>query len=348
MVLARAVYDGTGTQLLNAGMALDARHLPVLGRLEVREILVQDPRVDDVIIEPLISEGIEARATRLLHRLLDGNRGRSLKYIQLDVVSLDRVVKAMLQELYSAFMGEIDVAGCHSLGNYEYVHPVKTASLCLMLGKEAGIPRSELAHLGIAALLQNISYILLPRNMVTNLDPTKGDLPEDYKKHPEWGYYILRRYPDIDAKAQLAVLQHHERWNGEGFPKGLKGDQISLFARIIAIASTYHALVSKRPNQQPYPPPEAAEYISAYSGELFDPQLAQLFIRSVPFYPKGISVKLNTGEGGIVTNANVGYIGRPVVRICSDRYGDEVSRPYDIDLTDTEYQSKLITEILEY
>lgn len=77
MILARAIYDGSGTLILDSGTVLEAIHLPVLPRLEVKDIIVQDSRVDDVIIIPLISEETEAHAVRLLHQLLDSNRVNS-------------------------------------------------------------------------------------------------------------------------------------------------------------------------------------------------------------------------------------------------------------------------------
>ena len=116
----------------------------------------------------------------------------------------------------------------------------------------------------------------------------------------------------------------------------------------MAITDAYHALVSRRPRQQLYSPPEAAEYIAAYSGELFEPELVQMFFRKIPFYPRGVMVKLSTGESGIVTNPNVGYVGRPVVRVCYGRDGLEVEKLYDMGLNESQHQDKVIVEILEY
>lgn len=348
MELARPVYDGRGTLLLDAGTTLDSRHLPVLSRLEVRNVLVQDQRVDDVIVVPLMSEEVEAQAVRLLHGLLDGNRGRTIEHVKLDMVSVDRVVKVMIQGFYSAFMGEVDSEGWLSVGNYDYVHPVKATGLSLLMGKEVGYDRADLASLGMASLLQNIGYTVLPQNILMNVDPTALETSPEFRKHPQLCSEIVGRHGVPDARVAEAILQHHERWNGTGYPQGLKGKEISPLARIILIASTYHALVSRRPHQEPYAPPEAAEYIAAYSGEIFDPELAQTFVRSVPFYPKGVMVKLSAGDTGIVTNTNVGYIGRPVVRVCYDRNGVEVTKPYDTDLTQPEHQDKLIAEVLDY
>jgi HD-GYP domain-containing protein (c-di-GMP phosphodiesterase class II) len=348
MTLARAVHDGRGTVLLDAGTPLDGHHLPVLSRLEVKDIFVIDQRVDDVIIVPLISEALEAQAVTVLHRLVDSNKGKTIHHVKLDLTTVDRVIKSMIQGLYSVFMGEIDLEGCLSLGNYDYIHPTKVVSLSLLIGKEADYSKSELVNLGMSALLQNIGYLFVPPNILASLDQSIEEKSAEFRKHPEYGSQILHRSGETYPEVAETILQHHERWNGSGYPRGLKGKEISLSARIIAIADTYHALVSRRPHKDPHSPPEAAEFITAYSGELFDPELVQLFIQNIPFYPKGVMVKLSTGETGIVTNTNIGYIGRPIIRICYDRNGCEVPKPYDIDLSKPEHQSKVVVEILEY
>lgn len=349
MELARPVYDGRGTLLLDTGTTLDSMHLPVLSRLEVREILVQDPLVDDVIVVPLVSEEMEAQAVRLLHRLLDGNRGRAVEQVKLDMVAVDRVVKGMIQGFYSTFMGEINSEGWASPGNFDYIHPVRVAGLSILVGKITGYDRADLPTIGIASLLQNIGYILVSQHLLTSLDPEAQDNSREFKKHPQMGYEIIKSHGEgIDPRIADTILQHQERWDGSGYPNGLKGKDIDPFARIMAIASTYHSLVSRRVNQEPYSPPEAAEYISAYSGELFDPELVQAFVRNVPFYPKGAMVKLNTGDSGVVTHSNIGFIGRPVVRICYDRNAAELPKPEDTDLTKPENQDKLIVEVLDY
>jgi HD-GYP domain-containing protein (c-di-GMP phosphodiesterase class II) len=348
MILARAIYDGSGTLILDSGTVLDAIHLPVLSRLEIKDMIVQDERVDDVIIVPLISEETEAHAIRVLHKLMDSNRGKLLEHIKLDLASVDRVAKEIIQDFYSVFMGEINVEGCLSTGNYDYIHPVKVAGLAVLLGKRAGLSRTELGLLAQAALLQDIGYVGVPQGVLANMDPDEQATSPEFRKHAEIGYKLLMLHKEmVDPRVTEAVYHHHESWNGGGFPNRLKEKKISVLARMIAIAGAYHGLISVHRNQNAYTPPEAAEYVSAYSGELFDPELVGLFMRSVPFYPKGVSVKLNTGEIGIVTDSNVGYIGRTKVRVCYGRDMMEL-KPYDLDLSAPENQNLTIAEILNY
>jgi HD-GYP domain-containing protein (c-di-GMP phosphodiesterase class II) len=348
MTLARDIYDTLGKLVLEGGTTLDVAHMPVLSRLEVGSIIVQDSRVDDVVIVPLIPEDVEAQAVRLVYSLLAGNQAGLPEHIKIDLQTVARIIKRMIQGFYSTFMGEINPEGCRSKGNFEYIHPVKVAELSMMIGKEAGLSRPELELLGEAALLQNVGYTLLPDGFITNLNVEAEEKSSEFRKHPEMGHRILSHQKDLDARIAEAVWQHHEQWDGKGYPQELKGDKISTFARIIAIARTYHALVSERRGQKPYSPPEAAEFIVAFSGELFDPALVQTFIRNVPLYPKGVMVKLSSGEKGIVTDSKEGFIGRPVVRICYGRNGMPVDKPYSVDLTGLDQQNRNIADILDY
>ena len=348
MILGRAIYDPSGTLILDAGNVLDPAHLPILPRLEVKNIIVQDSRVDDVIIVPMVSEETEAHAIRLLHQIIDSNRGVLPERIKLDIAGIDRAVKEILQDFDSTLFGEINIEGCLSLGNYDYVHPVKVAVLSILLGKQAGMDRADLNALGIAALLQNVGYVGVPQGLLLNLDQDAQARSVEFIKHVEIGYTLLKRYKEVDPRVAEAVWQHHENWNGSGYPRKLKGNQIGTFARIISIAAAYHSLISRHRGQEAYAPPEAAEYISAYSGELFDPDLVQMFLKNVPLYPKGISVRLNTGEVGVVTDPNIGYIGRTKVRVCYGRDKIELRKPYDLDLSLPANQNMTIAEILDY
>ena len=128
----------------------------------------------------------------------------------------------------------------------------------------------------------------------------------------------------------------------------MRGADISSFARIVRLADTYYELVSVCPGRRPLMPHEAIEYIMAFSGDMFDPEMVQLVARQVPLYASGVMVQLNTGLVGIVSDANLGHIGRPVVRICYDRGSEAIGRPYDVDLSKARNQDQLIVGVLEF
>ena len=185
---------------------------------------------------------------------------------------------------------------------------------------------TELIEMGIASLLQNIGYALIPPGILEKSGPLNEIELQIVQKHPIYAQEILNRYVDIEPSITDIVLQHHERWNGEGYPNQLKQDEISKPAQIIGITDTCFALASKRPHREEFlpafaieqsivSPKDAIEFIFAYSGELFNPELVRTFTSQIPVYPKGVKIKLNNGKEGVVCKANSGVLRRPQLRI---------------------------------
>ncbi|GAH75140.1 unnamed protein product, partial [marine sediment metagenome] len=222
---------------------------------------------------------------------------------------MNSIARALELEFES--IGEAVVTGITSQDDYMYIQPVKAATLALLLGRRSGYIGAELASLGVANLLKDVGYISIPQEVLHRPDLLTEKELLKIRQHPTFGYELLSQHPSCNGVIANAVLQHHERWNGAGYPYGLKGPDINPFAQIIAIADTHTALLSERPGRKMYMPHEAIEYIMAYAGEQFNPELVELFVRQVPCYASGLTVKLNTKEIGIVSDANLGFIGRP-------------------------------------
>ncbi len=346
MVIGRRVYDSAGNLMFDQNDILGKDCSMLMTIHGVKEVLVEDFRVADVPVQPLIAPELEAEAAQTLHQLLTESAGSAT----IDDTLLEQVEKpiyAMTRDLFRDVVGEINAAGCFSPDDFVNFRPVKVAGASLLMGRKAGLRMIELASLGLAALLMDVGYVCAP-----GLQVKPGPLTEQEKElvrtHPDVGARLLERYQRFSAEVGKTVRHHHERLDGSGYPAGLRGDAISTPARILAITDSYYELVSERPGQHALLPHQAIEFIMAYSGELFDPGLVQLFSRTVPLYPAGTTVKLSTGEVGIISNGNPGHIGRPVVRICSDSAHIPLTNPFDIDLSRAEFQDRLIVEAMEY
>ncbi|MCZ6539977.1 MAG: hypothetical protein O6922_09160 [Chloroflexi bacterium] len=144
------------------------------------------------------------------------------------------------------------------------------------------------------------------------------------------------------------MLQHHVRLNGSGFPQGLKGDAISMGARIVAVAETYYSLISSRPDHESWSRQDAMEYIMAFGGDLFDSTVVEAFVRAVPAYPTGVLVRLSTGETGYVIDARIGQIGRPTLRLVADENGFKIDDFVEINLTDEDHRHRIVEDAIEY
>ena len=341
MKLLRSVYDDHGNIIFKANTTLSEESLTTLNIYEVGEIIIEDRRVADVPVQPLIAPELQAQALQWLRQLLTEHQGnKSVDSALLD--ELESVGIEMTRELFPEVIGEVNTSGCPSPGDYPYLQPVKVVELALLIGKRAGYGMNELHPLVMAALLKDVGYAALPS------DITGSEESPEAQQHSLHGAEIISGYKRFGPEVAEAVYQHHERWDGSGYPEGLKGKEASAFARILAIADAYYGLVSNRPDRERLMPHEAIEYIMAYSGELFDPELVDIFAKSVPLYPSGIMVRLNAGEAGVVSKINPGNTGRPVVRVFFNKRGRPRLNPYEINLMEAEHQAQLVAEVLDY
>jgi HD-GYP domain-containing protein (c-di-GMP phosphodiesterase class II) len=349
--LSSDVYDHFGNIILRKGTRLTFDNVSTLGQMGGSELFFEDRRVDDVPVTPLMPERLEGEAANKLREFIDMSRNVAFFNSDLTEITLDpieKIIYSMVGQLYPVVMGEVNSIGCFSLKDYDFVHPVQVTGLAILMGRKLGMKEPELVKLGMASLIENVGYVALSAGMINEPDILDTISKHEVQQHSQYGYQILHEHTKCDPDIKQAVLSHHEQWNGEGYPYGLKKDAIPRIARIITIADVYYALVSRRPHRKNFLPHEAIEFVMAFSGEMFDPELVQLFTKLVPLYPTGVMVNLNTGERGIISNANLGYVGRPVIRICYDKTMTEIRHPYDMNLTESQHQHRLVTDVVEY
>ncbi len=348
MMLGYPVFDPYGVKLLDANVKLDEHNLKMLLKMKVNEIFIQDSRVYDVISIPLIPPEIEGRASAVLRQLMIETR-ISGRLTAEGMRNISSVVNAMVSHFSFSNMGEPSVAGIISREDFIYIQPVKAAILALIVAHKLKWDKNQLSTLGIATMLKDIGYAELPEEILRKSDGlTKEELAK-IKEHPARGQKLLTQFDGKDASIATAIVQHHERWNGSGYPLGIRGNRISPLAQIIAIADSYTELISVSPGRSKvYMPHEAIEFIMAFSGEYFNPEMVDAFVRQIPCYPAGLTVELNTKEVGIISDSKRGLVGRPVVRVCYHPKEGILQQPYDLDLSKPEFQSKFIVKILDY
>jgi len=159
----------------------------------------------------------------------------------------------------------------------------------------------------------------------------------------------LDNYRANQMMRRLALLQHHEYWDGTGYPNGLKSNAISQLAQIIGIVDSFAAMLYyPSPGKKKTMAHEVIEYVMAYVGDRFNAELVDLFVKEMLCYSVGMTVLMNSGERAIVIDPNLGVVGRPVVRIYTDRDGKPISKPFDINLAKSAEQDRLISTLLEY
>jgi diguanylate cyclase (GGDEF)-like protein/putative nucleotidyltransferase with HDIG domain len=162
--------------------------------------------------------------------------------------------------------------------HYTYGHSKKVSEYAVTTAEALGLPADRVATVRAAALLHDIGKIGVPDSILNKQGPLTSEEWEPIKEHPQLGVEILRHVIDL-INCLPAILHHHEHFNGTGYPSGLKGNNIPLEARILAVADAYDAMTSFRPYRERLMPQEAIAELRRCAGTRFDPELVEIFCR---------------------------------------------------------------------
>lgn len=157
------------------------------------------------------------------------------------------------------------------------VHSTRLAEWSVRVARQLGIEERELYQYEVAALLHDIGKIGIPDSILKKPGPLTPDERALMNKHPEYTWSVLRQFPGLE-QASLFALHHHESMDGQGYPAGLKGDEIPLGSRIVCVIDAFDAMVAARPYRDGLPVDEAIRRLILSSGTQFDPMIVQCFL----------------------------------------------------------------------
>ncbi len=160
------------------------------------------------------------------------------------------------------------------------LHATRLAEWAVRVAEQLGIGHEELRDIELASLLHDIGKIGVPDAVLQKPGRLTPDEQSTVRKHPEYGWAILRSVPGFE-RASLLVLHHHEHFDGNGYPAGLVGEEIPLGSRIVAIVDAFDAMLSDRSYRRGLPPEEALKRLDAGAGSQFDPQIVRHFTNLV-------------------------------------------------------------------
>ncbi len=221
--------------------------------------------------------------------------------------------------------------------DYLAFHQARVAVLSMRVGANVGYDRRRLIQLGMAGCLIDVGLWQLPEGILRRLDTLSADEQAQYHSHPRVGAELIRRWsPPYDGILE-AVLQHHEREQGQGFPQGMQGAAINPDAKILGLVDTYTGLTvppSSRPRLRPH---EAIREIVRSKHESFASTLIKALLSEISVFPPGTLVRLNTGEVGRVVAVNRNHPLRPRVEIVADGKGQRLPAAKMIDLSEAPF-----------
>lgn len=215
---------------------------------------------------------------------------------------------------------------------YSYNHSIAASVWAVILGRHLGFDRQGLDVLAMGGMLLDIGKANLPQSIVSNTGKLSEAEYDDVKRHVVRGLDMVRLTPGINADVLAMIQGHHERHDGSGYPSGLKGADIPVFARIGGLVDCYDAMTSHRPWARGKSPYDAIREINSMAGTKFQKEMVEQFVQALGMFPTGSVVEMNTGEIGIVVEQNSIRRLRPKVMLVLDPEKQPLSEFRTLDL----------------
>ena len=307
---------------------------------EFRRVFTEGAVVDDALMDG--DESADEEAKPITSQSADDRENldkvsqfyeQFLKYVDLVYTRYVTKNEIVLKELSDKVKTLCDVIGENrryilrilsagtTSSNYLVNHSVRSTVLAIVLGSHLKLPPHRLIELGVSSILHEIGMVRLPPQLYmagSQLTPAER---HSITAHPILGYNILKE-KQFPLAVSLAALEHHERMNGSGYPRGLSGDKISVYARIIAVACSYDAVTGARPFKEAREGYEGMVDLLKNDGKQYDDTVIKALVYSLSIYPIGSYVLLTNAKSGQVVDVNPDNPRYPVVLMLGSRTPD--------------------------
>jgi HD-GYP domain-containing protein (c-di-GMP phosphodiesterase class II) len=282
--------------------------------------------------------GIVARSERILAGVFNQARlGKAIRGSQVEPVIEE--LFASIQRNPHAFNGLMRVKRENSS---LYTHALAVSALMIALGRQMRLDQVRIRQAGMAGLLMDVGMGHLPLDVATINEALTESEHTVVRTHAKLGYDFLAIGGEIPEEVMKVCLEHHERFDGSGYPLGIAGHDISMFGRMAAICDVYDSMTSDRPHRPRMEPNAAFDQMRVSEGQ-FDPDVLNQFVESLGVYPIGSVVLLSSRRLALVVDQNMDDYTRPRVWSFYDTALGKVMKPEDINLIDSAGQEDIVS-----
>ncbi|MCR4319995.1 MAG: HD-GYP domain-containing protein [Candidatus Brocadiaceae bacterium] len=372
MMLGKTLYGDNYEVLLNTGVVLTEDYINRLKNRGFIKVYIDDEETADVVIKDPISDKIRIMATKDILKTYELTQSA---IVNIEADTAESIIKSIntpkiknafqesqpfkqmckdINSFVDELMNENILSGLNSIrsfDNYTFEHSVDTAVLSIIIAKKLFFNKDKLRQIAIGEFLHDIGKIFIDEKIINKPGKLTAEEYEQVKQHPAYGYELLKDIDNIGEASRHIPYQHHERQDGKGYPRGLRGnnkiddsssvgyteqDKFIMIAEIAAIADVYDACISDRPYRKGLSPDFVYELIKSGSGTQFNRELVDCFLGVMPKYPVGSEVRIKNGIykdfTGVVISLNIQQLSKPKVKLLCDAKKNKI-KPFEIDLS---------------
>lgn len=300
MCLARPIFNADGKILLSNGVKLNATYLARLKALGYENLYVyrdgeeirdfSTPISDQTMREAL--QGVKASFTKASQEQ------------QLNVRQVNDVVNYILDEILTNPSVLYNLMDLKNHDNYYYQHSVNVCVISTLIGKKLGLARDRMKDLTTGALLHDLGMVCVDPRTLAQPRRLSDEEAASVREHTNYGFRLIKSERDLSILVAHVAYQHHERMDGSGYPKGIAGDDLHLYGRIVGVADSYETMTTGRIYRKALWSHEAIRQLKAEAPEKYDPEVVAAMETSIAYYPVGSVVVLNTHEEAVVVDVN--------------------------------------------
>ncbi|OGS37571.1 MAG: hypothetical protein A2293_00180 [Elusimicrobia bacterium RIFOXYB2_FULL_49_7] len=373
MVLGKSLYNASGDLLLAAGYRLQDKYLQRLKILGYSNIWIQEEGTENIIPEELINEQLAlqtnkaVRETAEMIKAVAQIKGETKEEIDKSLKEGDRFkdiivvekIKSVVNDVIDSLLGQPDVLinmnSIRHKDNFLYQHHLDVTIMSILLANRLKLSRFEVAEIALGSILHDIGLVVVPDAIANKGNRLTFQEFTILKEHTSYGYNILKENPRLSPVSTHIAYQHHERQDGAGYPRGLKGENelpskkrlnqpmgtMHRYAEIVSVADTYDTLVSPRNRAEIKAPDEAIRILIRGASTHLNKHVVDALITLTPSFPVGALVaviegpKELLGNKGVVSKNNRANLSRPEVLILYDKDNNRI-KPFLLNLANEE------------
>lgn len=329
MVIGEDLFNNFDVMVVSSGSIVNENIYKLIKRMDISDILIVEKSIEGEKRVVVVENNVQKTYDNTVQSFK--NLFNSVKFgKQIVADELTDILAPMLDQVNSNKLLAKSLWQIEACDEYTYDHSVTVSMAAALLGKWMGLGENDINDLATAGLLHDIGKCNIPDEILKKPDRLTEEEFKVMKTHSTLGYLLLKNGKGFNESILSGVYQHHEKFDGNGYPNKLSEKDIHQFGRIIAVADVYSAMTSNRVYRSKMSPFQVAKLIMEYSFGYLDPVAVNIFLSNVSNFYVGTVVKLNNGLIGQIVMSNKAEPYRPLLKV-DDEFVD-LSKDHSLEI----------------